>query len=397
MAMASTPHTPTRRRGSSEIDQTCPPPRIIQHSSTDKRSSRSFSIRSIPSPVSLKSSPPRGSPTFDFSNDSIDYRAEPDGIVNLADELAEAWDNDCSENVQLDSVIGDQECTVQDMATGIPRDLNHRANNSPPLSPLKKPSQSGLSTAICQTSIYDGSDYGEYLDLEDVQAIPLSLEHRLAAIDSLARRGAESNGSEADTVVMRVAESLRHLVSQAGVEAGASRLTTAHTAISSNLMHQTRLMQTLASHFTSPFSFPPSPDEVETLLPLLITTLELVPQFNPCAVLAIHNLHSSALELISTLSILADSLHMMRQTTSFASRRLKAAKDAVEELRIEAGLLEEGVQWVERGNWDQRLSNRECGNICEDVVGGFMEVCEWWEKSIREEVTNYGAFEVEAG
>ena len=211
--MASSPHTPTRRRRSAHIDQTCPPHRIIQHSPTDKRSSRSFSIRS----------PPRGSPTFDFSNDSIDYRAESAGIGNLADELAEAWDNDCNENVQLDSVIEDQEFTVQDMATGIPRVCNHRANNSPPLSPLEQPSRSGLSTAICQTSIYDGSDYGKHLDLKDVQGIPLSLEHRLAAIDSLARRGAESNGSEADTVVMRVAESLRHLVSQAGVEAGASR------------------------------------------------------------------------------------------------------------------------------------------------------------------------------
>lgn len=162
-------------------------------------------------------------------------------------------------------------------------------------------------------------------------------------------------------------------------------------------MHQTRLIQTLSSHFTSPFSFPPSRDEIDDLLPLVVATLELVPRFNPRAVLAIHSLHSSALELISTLSVLADSLHMIRQTTSFASRRLKAAKDAVEELRMEAGVREEGIRWVERGNWDQRLSNRECGNICEDVVGGFREVCEWWEKSIGEELTDLGAHEVEAG
>ncbi|KAI4262826.1 MAG: hypothetical protein L6R42_002008, partial [Xanthoria sp. 1 TBL-2021] len=337
---------------------------------------------------------------------------ESDGLGNLADELAEAWDSECGGNILLDSVFEDKQkgspsrCdehqrTAQhnglDMAISIPRRSHGRAKNDQSSSPPKHIPQLGLYRTTSHTSIYDGSDYGNNSDLEDVQGIPLSLEHRLAAIESLARRGAESNGSGADTVVMRVAESLRDLASQAGVESGASRLTTAHTAVSSNLMHQTRLIQTLGSHFTSPFSSPPSHDEIDDLLPLVVTTLELVPRFNPRAVLAIHSLHSSALELISTLSVLADSLHMIRQTTSFASRRLKAAKDAVEELRMEAGVRDEGIRWVERGNWDQRLSNRECGNICEDVVGGFREVCEWWEKSIGEELTDLGAREVEAG
>lgn len=174
-------------------------------------------------------------------------------------------------------------------------------------------------------------------------------------------------------------------------------LTTAYTAVSSSLMHQTRFIQTLSSHFTSPLSYPPSHDEIDDLLPLLVATLELIPRFSPHAVLAIHSFHSSALELISTLSVLADSLHMIRQTTSFASRRLKAAKDAVEELRTEARVREEGIRWVEGGNWDQRLRNRECGNMCEDVVGGFREVCEWWEQSIRKEPTNLEALEMEVG
>ncbi|KAL8848788.1 MAG: hypothetical protein Q9221_006208 [Calogaya cf. arnoldii] len=410
--MPSSPHTTTRYRGPPNLDQDSSTPRIIPYSPTEQRSSRNFSVSSIPSPVSLKSPSARGSPGFDVSTDSIDYRGETDGLGNLADELDEAWDDECGGDVQLDTVFETREkdapsrCNEHhrpalnwgpDVAISIPKISDERAKNNRSLSPPKPFPQSGLYRISSHTSIYDGSDYGDNSDLEDVQGIPSSLEHRLAAIESLARRGAESNGSETDTVVMRVAESLRDLASQTGVEAGASRLTTAHTAVSSNVMHQTRLIQILSSHFISPFSFPPSLDEVDDLLPLLVTSLELIPRFNPRAVLAIHSLHSSAVELISTLSVLADSLHMIRQTTSFASRRLKAAKEAVEELRIEAGVREDGMRWVERGNWDQRLSNRECKNICEDVVGGFREACEWWEKSIGEEFTNLGTLEVEAG
>ncbi|KAL8882258.1 MAG: hypothetical protein Q9198_000712, partial [Flavoplaca austrocitrina] len=158
----------------------------------------------------------------------------------------------------------------------------------------------------------------------------------------------------------------------------------------------TRIIQTLSAQLMSPFTFPPSFDEVEDMLPLLVATLELVPRSNPRAALAIKSLHLSALDLISTLSVLADSLHMIRQTTSSASRRLKAVKDAIKELKIETELWEAGIKWVEQGNWDQRLSNRQCGNICENLVGGFNEVCEWWEQSIREEFTNFGALELKA-
>ncbi|KAI4278850.1 MAG: hypothetical protein L6R38_005155 [Xanthoria sp. 2 TBL-2021] len=236
--MPSSPHTPTRHRGLSNLDQTSSTPRIIQYSSAEKCSSRSFSIRSIPSPASLRSLSARDGPGIDVSSDTINYRGESDGLGNLADELAEAWDSECRGNIQLDSVFEDKEngspsrCdehqrtaqnTGLDTAISIPRMSDGRAKNNQSLSPPKQIPQLGLYRTTSHTSIYDGSDYGDNSDLEDVQGIPSSLEHRLAAIESLARRGAESNGSGADTVVMRVAESLRDLASQAGVESGASR------------------------------------------------------------------------------------------------------------------------------------------------------------------------------
>lgn len=156
-------------------------------------------------------------------------------------------------------------------------------------------------------------------------------------------------------------------------------------------------MQKLSHQFTSPYSLPPAPDEADEVLSLVAAILELLPPPSPRAVAALHTLYSSAADLVSTLSMLADSLHMIRQTTALASRKLKAAKEAVDELRRETRIREEGVRWVERGNWDQKLSNRECGSICGDMVDGFRQVCEQWEKTIREDVTGHEALEVAAG
>ena len=153
------------------------------------------------------------------------------GLGNLADELAEAWDED-----------GEEEHTEADVSQN-PRPRNgHNAPSSPPYleindstsngiasSPLPQQSEHSLSPTKPsfrtkhrrKTSQYDGSDYGS--DPEETEGISPSLEARMAAIEHLARRGTEANGSEADTIIQRVAESLKDLGSQAGVENGASR------------------------------------------------------------------------------------------------------------------------------------------------------------------------------
>ena len=73
---------------------------------------------------------------------------------------------------------------------------------------------------------------------------------------------------------------------------------------------------------------------------------------------------------------------MSRQTTLQASRKLRSARDLVEEVRREQGLVEEGVKWLEAGRWDERLRKRECKVECEGVVGGFEEVCRNWRERL---------------
>ena len=69
---------------------------------------------------------------------------------------------------------------------------------------------------------YDGSNSGEHSESEET-GIPASLETRMAVIDILAKQGVALAATEANGVFVRVADSLKNLNSQAGVESHTSR------------------------------------------------------------------------------------------------------------------------------------------------------------------------------
>lgn len=73
---------------------------------------------------------------------------------------------------------------------------------------------------------------------------------------------------------------------------------------------------------------------------------------------------------------------MSRQTTATATRRLKSAKELVAEMKREEELRDEGERWLSRGNWGERLQNRECAGVCGEVIGGFEEVCNGWRERL---------------
>ena len=53
-------------------------------------------------------------------------------------------------------------------------------------------------------------------------------------------------------------------------------------------------------------------------------------------------LHAATADLAQALSYLSDTLHMSRQTTTTAARRLRTAREMVAEMRREEELREEG-------------------------------------------------------
>jgi hypothetical protein len=87
----------------------------------------------------------------------------------------------------------------------------------------------------------------------------------------------------------------------------------------------------------------------------------------------LHTLSDHTKDLIESLSALSDSVHMMRQTSLTATRRLRAVKDTLREWRSEWLDRDDGVRYIEQGCWDQRLRNRECASVCRDVLGGYVE------------------------
>ncbi|KAF2837976.1 hypothetical protein M501DRAFT_1025218 [Patellaria atrata CBS 101060] len=374
--MSSPPQTPHRpptshRRHPSSLDLRTTPSRY----SVSRRSSAAGY-----SPITPRSSHGIGN---SLANELDDLG---DGVVGgdfgtLADELAEAWDEE-------------EEETEEDVHNGFEDELERlRSNsNSNSIGDLGRDSgiaidspvgHSNLAPSVTQrsaryhrrkTSRYDGSDYGSDSELEAPDGISAGLEARIAAVEGLVKRGLEENGSSADTVVARLTGQLRDLGSQAAAEGGATRLTTANTSITTHLTHQTRVINSLTSSLLGPFAVLPSLELIDELLPLLVDTLESLPQPPTAPIFALHALTNSTRELLASLSYLSDSLQISRETTTTATRRLKTVTEAMGEWKRERELEEEGRRWIEKGEWERRLREREAKKVCGEVVGGFEEV-----------------------
>lgn len=309
---------------------------------------------------------------------------------NLADELADAFSDSGDEGEYTDGDANSDMCEAEGGGQGndqmdeieYTEDTNSpkkqgcdraKAMNLTLLSPRRKHQR--------QTSNYDGSEYGSESDL-DSPGMPPGLVSKMDAVESLARRGTENYGGPADDVFRRVTNALRDLGSQSSVEASASRLITAHSALTTHLNHQSRQIHNLSFSLLSPLVAPPDPETIDDLIPLLLNLSDAMPRPSTSAFNSLTSLHTLTTELVQNLNYLSDTLHMSRQTTTMATRRLKSAKEIVAEMRREEELREEGERWLTRGNWGERLEKRECAGVCGDVIGGFEEVCNGWRERL---------------
>jgi hypothetical protein len=185
---------------------------------------------------------PRSSHEFDHSSPAhqFDGGGDSNGLGNLADELGEIWSDDDDEAIEgefEDELDAPQDEDVSNIGTAVEHDGTYGADSAAGLngvrdsgvamqnsSPARLSPGSAFKTRkhTRQRSLYDGSDYGDDSDLEN-EGISPALESRMAAIDSLVRRGLEQNGSESDEVVKRFTDQLRDLGSQVAIENGATR------------------------------------------------------------------------------------------------------------------------------------------------------------------------------
>ena len=75
---------------------------------------------------------------------------------------------------------------------------------------------------------------------------------------------------------------------------------------------------------------------------------------------------------------------MSRQKTLEASRKLRSSKDQLAEWKKDMDAREVGTHYIEAGDWDRRLRERETGTACGEVVRGFEEVCGRWRERLCE-------------
>jgi hypothetical protein len=158
------------------------------------------------------------------------------GLGNLADELADAlsegeddddeyYGNDgAPPDISFELDEGEEEQVVKE---GI-RDSGVDVESPSALTAgqasrqsLSLPSPNGRGHRRTPSE-YDGSEYGSESDL-DSPGMPPKLVEKIDEVESLARRGTESNGSPSDGAFKRVTDGLRDLGSQSGVEGGATR------------------------------------------------------------------------------------------------------------------------------------------------------------------------------
>ncbi|KAF3484190.1 uncharacterized protein GIQ15_03514 [Arthroderma uncinatum] len=392
----------------------------------------------------------------DFTNDINEGSPILDGgLGSLADELADAWDEDVEdisglrgegdedgfdddhlgspgESMRNDhdgGVNGEFIDSIHDLGIGMGSNPSRRQDGSESeheggLRPSKpRPKSMMMNNAQrhrrYESSLYDGSEYGPDSDIEECADISPALEARMAAIEQLVRFGNIETEQMGNDVIDRVIHGLRDLGGQSEIESGASRLITAHASLTSHLTHQTRSLQTL----THPLLFSHFPvlssDAIDDLIPLIEDVLPNLPfpvQTNPstsasasmqhdlspsqCSttssssnsaatnpLLSLQALLAQTSDLTHTLRALSDTLHESRQLTSAASRRLKSVRELVSEIRRDEEARKEGTAWIEQGEWDRRLGEREAGRVCGDVVSGFEAVCgEWRDRLFGTEV-----------
>jgi hypothetical protein len=93
--------------------------------------------------------------------------------------------------------------------------------------------------------------------------------------------------------------------------------------------------------------------------------------------------HSSR-DLLQHLATVSDDIQMSTQPTRDATRSLKVSKEQLQDWKRDNEKTKEGQEYIEHGDWDRRLKEREAKRACANVLDGFEDVCGQWRKRLCE-------------
>ncbi|TKA43784.1 hypothetical protein B0A54_05543 [Friedmanniomyces endolithicus] len=293
------------------------------------------------------------------------------GLGNLADELdqlddEEEYDGDTIEASLDRQIEGDKE----PRDSGI--DVTYSSRKG---SPLVRNFSRPLGTGG-KPPDEDEEEQEEKLspDLED-------------AMHSIARMVSYTSTSE-DPLIPQTVALLQDLGKQAGLEAGAQRLTTSTNSMAAYLTAQGKSLQALSTSLYSPFAAyasPLDPEAVDEVIPLIDALLRDLPLPDPAPLQGMQKLDRETTNVIHTLSQLADTLQMGKQITNSAARHLRTTQNMVMELRRERERADLARHELAKGNVHERLRERRSAAQCSEVLAGFEDVCEALRASLEQD------------
>ncbi|GAB7345185.1 hypothetical protein MBLNU457_3566t1 [Dothideomycetes sp. NU457] len=324
------------------------------------------------------------------------------GMGNLADELDfadEDWDgeggdfdgeplSDMEETVHEHSADGDstpfRDHLLDPPQTDGARDSGIDIPYQFPPSPTsrKKEVQATRKASGFHAQAGPRRPSSRYQQEEEEDKFSLEMED---AMNEVARLADPSSSARADTTA-RTMSALQDLGAQNTIDAQTHRLKTSMDSVSTQLMEQSKALQSLSSSIFSPFALSFSLETLdvdEVLAAFEYLTEELpVPDIRPLQSLT--KLQKETADLVQTLSVLTDSLQMGKQVGTSAARHLRATQTMTAELRREREEADQAHFWIEKDGWNQKLQDRWCATECKDVVSGFDQMCAGLRKGLEE-------------
>lgn len=333
------------------------------------------------------------------SDGPYDFSIKSDNMgENLADELADAWDEDGVEEAGSSFLEGLREGSAD---PGIMHDgVGHESQREDggysgvrsPATPLRNanpddswPSPTRYSGKARSVTTYHQRKGSRYEGFEEeAEGISPALAREMAKIERLARNDVtDESGGEAGGVMARTMARLQNLGAQASIENGVSRMISAYTSISSHRTRQTKEIFSLAHSLLRDRAFSLSEAEIDGLIceiDVLIGRTQL--PAGPSSLGSVQDLMAHSSELAHSLRSLADMVQECRQANVAAARKLKSVRELVSELDQEEAAHDEGIRYLERGDWDQRIRDKEASTMCWDVVDGFETTCDMWRNRL---------------
>lgn len=330
------------------------------------------------------------------SPDSISFpRTARSGLENLADELADAWDNDetdfdegvsdlCFEdthNLQAELPLSPFKVDVRRI-----RDSGIDVNCSTDTTPSKSYTPSDMSSRKASLTFIPESPSQVLKERSRNSVCPgrderkdtwRSLDTHMKDLDRLIQLGYSHRLLETTNF-----EWLRELGDQAAIESMTNRLISASLKTANHLIDETKVLLPFTYAKIAPILQALDDHEYEELQSLIVSTIATMPKPTSATLSSLAQLHKASRNILESLSCISDSIHMSRQTTEAAARRLRTVIELASDLSRDASIFEDSERWIEKGDWQARLAKRESAAVCDQVLSGFDEVCNSWRAKL---------------